>query len=60
MIVQCLTLAPVIALKAEIASDEDKQWLSGVLFHLQRSSSGSREKDILTLSSAVQQYVTTQ
>lgn len=42
---------------AETASDEDKEWLSNALFYLRKPSSGSKEKDILTLSTAIQEYV---
>lgn len=52
---QCLTLAPVVALKAEHTSPEDKEWLAGVLFHLRRPSTGTLEGDILNLSLGIQQ-----
>ncbi|KAI0711232.1 hypothetical protein C8Q76DRAFT_797553 [Earliella scabrosa] len=32
-IISCLTLAPVVALKAEVAPPEYKEWLAGALFH---------------------------
>ena len=52
---QCLTLAPVIALKAETASKEDKEWLAGALFHLRKPLTGSLEGDIKQLSVEIQQ-----
>ncbi|KAI0745044.1 alcohol dehydrogenase IV [Earliella scabrosa] len=56
-ITSCLTLAPVVALKAEVASPEDKEWLAGALFHLRKPSTGSVEGDILKLSLEIQQLV---
>ncbi|OSD01319.1 iron-containing alcohol dehydrogenase [Trametes coccinea BRFM310] len=56
-ITSCLTLAPVVALKAEIASQEDKEWLAGALFYLRKPSTGSLESDILKLSADIQQLV---
>ncbi|KAI0371119.1 iron-containing alcohol dehydrogenase [Pilatotrama ljubarskyi] len=56
-ITSCLTLAPVVALKAETASQEDKEWLAGALFYLRKPSAGSLESDILKLSVDIQQLV---
>ncbi|KAI0331178.1 iron-containing alcohol dehydrogenase [Cubamyces sp. BRFM 1775] len=56
-ITSCLTLAPVVALKAEVASQEDKEWLAGALFHLRKPSTGSLEGDILQLSADIQKLV---
>ncbi|KAI0717292.1 iron-containing alcohol dehydrogenase [Cerioporus squamosus] len=56
-ITSCLTLAPVVALMAETASKEDKEWLAGALFHLRKPSTGSLEGDIKQLSVEIQQLV---
>ncbi|THH00160.1 hypothetical protein EW026_g2322 [Hermanssonia centrifuga] len=56
-ITSCLTLASVVALQAEIATDEDKEWLANSLFYLRQPSSGSVEDDIRTLSTAIQKLV---
>lgn len=53
----CLTLAPVVALQAEIASEENKGWLAGALFHLRKPSSGSDVEDIQLLSAAIQELI---
>jgi len=52
-ITSCLTLAPTIALKARVASEEDKEWLSGALFHLREESTGSLDGDVLKLSGLI-------
>ncbi|KZT04646.1 alcohol dehydrogenase IV [Laetiporus sulphureus 93-53] len=52
-ITSCLTLAPTVALKAQIASQEDKEWLSGTLFHLREQSTGSLDGDVLKLSGLI-------
>jgi len=52
-ITSCLTLAPTVALKADILSPEDKEWLSGALFYLREPSTGSMESDIAKLSSLI-------
>lgn len=54
---QCLTLASVIALKADTATEEDKEWLAGTLFYLRKPSTGSIEGDIKVLSAAVKGWV---
>ena len=51
---QCLTLAPVINMKAEVGSKEDKEWLANALFYLRKPSTGSLEGDIRTLSAEIQ------
>ncbi|GJE95880.1 alcohol dehydrogenase IV [Phanerochaete sordida] len=56
-ITSCLTLAPVVALKAETASREDKEWLANALFYLRIPPSGSIDKDILILSDAIRNLV---
>ncbi|OBZ67195.1 Maleylacetate reductase [Grifola frondosa] len=45
------------ALKAEVASQEDKEWLAGALFHLRQPSTGSLDGDILKLSADIDQLV---
>ncbi|KZT26790.1 alcohol dehydrogenase IV [Neolentinus lepideus HHB14362 ss-1] len=57
-ITSCLTLAPVVALKAETGSQEDKEWLAGALFHLRQPSIGSVEGDVLQLSKSINKLVT--
>lgn len=54
---QCLTLAPVVGFKARTASEEDKEWLAGALFHLRKPSTGSLEGDVLQLSAQIQKCV---
>ncbi|KAI0768744.1 iron-containing alcohol dehydrogenase [Trametes elegans] len=56
-ITSCLTLAPVVGLKAKTASKEDKEWLAGALFHLRKPSTGSLEGDVLQLSAQIQKLV---
>ena len=53
---QCLTLAPTVALKAEIASTEDKESLSQVLFYLRQQSTGAVDADVLKLASLIKEY----
>ncbi|KAG6832619.1 hypothetical protein H0H92_014455 [Tricholoma furcatifolium] len=55
--VQCLTLAPVVALKARTASREDKELLAKALFYLCQPSTGSVEGDVLKLSSLIHELV---
>ena len=56
-ITQCITLAPVVGLKAETASPEDKEWLANALHHLRLPSTGSVDGDIRKLSQEIQQCV---
>ncbi|KAI0081311.1 iron-containing alcohol dehydrogenase [Panus rudis PR-1116 ss-1] len=56
-ITSCLTLAPVVALEAEILSQSDKDWLAGALFHLRQPTTGSVEGDIRKLSGLIQGLV---
>ncbi|KAH9944707.1 iron-containing alcohol dehydrogenase [Amylocystis lapponica] len=56
-ITSCLTLAPTVALKAEIASEEDKRWLSEALFYIREPSTGSVEGDIRKLSADIDSLV---
>jgi hypothetical protein len=50
---QCLTLAPTVNLKAKVASEEDKQWLSGTLHQLKQTPTGSLEGDVVKFSSLI-------
>lgn len=52
---QCLTLSPVVALQAQIASQDDKEHLANALFYLRIPSSGSIDGDVLELSKAIDQ-----
>ncbi|KAI0743394.1 alcohol dehydrogenase IV [Daedaleopsis nitida] len=56
-ITSCLTLAPVVALKAEVASQEDKRWLANALYHIRKPSTGTVEGDVLALSLNIQRLV---
>lgn len=56
-ITSCLTLAPTIALKAEIASQEDKEDLAKALFYLRQPSTGSIDGDVRQLSSLIHRLV---
>ncbi|KAJ7477215.1 alcohol dehydrogenase IV [Mycena galericulata] len=52
-ITSCLTLSPVVALQARIASPEDKECLANALFYLREPSTGSVDGDILKLSELI-------
>ncbi|GLB37499.1 putative alcohol dehydrogenase IV [Lyophyllum shimeji] len=56
-ITSCITLAPTVALKARLASKEDKEHLAKALFYLQQPSTGSLEGDVMRLSSLIQSLV---
>ncbi|THV02331.1 alcohol dehydrogenase IV [Dendrothele bispora CBS 962.96] len=56
-ITSCLTLAPVVNLKAEVASQEDKECLAASLFYLGKPSTGSLEGDVRMLSSLITELV---
>jgi hypothetical protein len=51
-----LTLAPTVALMADIASEDNKRWLSRALFHLHAPSTGDARGDVLKLSALIQGY----
>ncbi|TFK44778.1 alcohol dehydrogenase IV [Crucibulum laeve] len=53
----CITLAPTVALKADIASQEDKEYLAGALFHLRQPSTESLDGDVRLLAKLIQQLV---
>ena len=52
-----MTLSSVVALKAETASDDDKDHLAAALFYLGIPSTGSVNEDILKLSAEIDKYV---
>lgn len=54
---QCLTLAAVVKLQTELASDEDKKYLADALFYLGVPSTGSVNNDILLLSDLLDKSV---
>jgi len=56
-ITTCLTLAPVVRLKAEVASEEEKEWLANAIFYLRKPSTGSKEGDIRRLAEEIQELV---
>lgn len=54
---QCLTLAPTILLKSEVASDDDKRALAEALFYLREPSTGSLNGDVARLATLINEYV---
>ncbi|KAF8638002.1 hypothetical protein AX16_010634 [Volvariella volvacea WC 439] len=56
-ITSCLTLAPTVALKADIASESDKSWLSDALIYLQLPRSNFVEVNVRQLSKAIRELV---
>ncbi|KAJ7229112.1 alcohol dehydrogenase IV [Mycena pura] len=58
-ITSCLTLAPVVALQARIASPEDKACLARALFYLEEPGTGSVDGDVLKLSRLIAGLVET-
>ncbi|KAG2345605.1 alcohol dehydrogenase IV [Suillus weaverae] len=56
-ITSCLTLAPVVNLQAEIASQEDKEYLAEALFYLREPSTGSVDGDVRKLSHMIASLV---
>lgn len=56
-ITSCLTLAPVVALQARVASPEHKKALSRALFYLKIASTGDDEEDIQLLAHAIEHLV---
>jgi len=56
-ITSCLTLAPTVALKAEIASVEDKEYLSQALFYLRQQTTGSIDGNIRKLATLIKELV---
>ncbi|KAG0706128.1 alcohol dehydrogenase IV [Suillus ampliporus] len=56
-ITSCLTLASVVNLQAEIASQEDKECLAEALFYLREPSTGTVDGDVRKLSSMINSLV---
>ncbi|KAK0474841.1 alcohol dehydrogenase IV [Armillaria novae-zelandiae] len=56
-ITSCLTLAPVVAIKAQTESQENKETLAKVLPYLHLESTGSVDTDVLLLSKSIKEYV---
>lgn len=54
---QCLTLAPTVLLKSEVASEEDKRALAAALYQLHEPSTGSIEGDVRRLATLINKYV---
>lgn len=52
-VTSCLTLAAVVALKAETATEEDRAALAHVLFYLREPSTGTAVGDVVRLSSMI-------
>ncbi|KAF8633424.1 hypothetical protein AX17_004595 [Amanita inopinata Kibby_2008] len=52
-ITSCITLAPTVALKADIASQEDKECLAQALFYLREPPTGSLEGDVRRFASLI-------
>lgn len=52
-----MTLSPVVSLKAEIASEEDKAALADALFYLKEPSTNSIEGDVKRLSAMISECV---
>ncbi|KDR75815.1 hypothetical protein GALMADRAFT_68153 [Galerina marginata CBS 339.88] len=56
-ITSCLTLAPTVRLKSEIASEDDKKALEATLFYLREPSTGSLEGDVRRLATLIDNLV---
>ncbi|KAF8743985.1 hypothetical protein AX14_013387 [Amanita brunnescens Koide BX004] len=56
-ITSCLTLASVVDLKAEVASQEDKEYLAQALFYLRTPSTGTVEGDVHQLATMIDELV---
>ncbi|KAF8135704.1 alcohol dehydrogenase IV [Boletus edulis] len=56
-ITSCLTLAPVVTLKADVASPSGKAALAEALFYLREPSTGSVEGDVRRLGSKIDELV---
>lgn len=51
--IQCITLAPVVAIQTELATPEDKEALARGLTASGKSSTGSIDGDIIAFSSEI-------
>ncbi|KIM40170.1 hypothetical protein M413DRAFT_446331 [Hebeloma cylindrosporum] len=58
-ITSCLTLAPTILLKSDIASEDDRRALAEALFYLREPSTGSLNGDVVRLATLINDLVTT-
>jgi alcohol dehydrogenase class IV len=56
-ITSCLTLAPTVLLKSELASEQDKRALATALVHLHEPSTGSVDEDVRRLASLINEFV---
>ncbi|KAF8161165.1 alcohol dehydrogenase IV [Crassisporium funariophilum] len=56
-ITSCLTLAPTVLLKSEIASEADKEALAAALFYLRHPATGSVDGDVRRLASLINELV---
>ncbi|KAF9481548.1 alcohol dehydrogenase IV [Pholiota conissans] len=56
-ITSCLTLAPTVLLKSELASEIDKAALAASLFHLREPSTGSIDGDVRRLATLINELV---
>ncbi|KIM69257.1 hypothetical protein SCLCIDRAFT_104102 [Scleroderma citrinum Foug A] len=56
-ITSCLTLGPVVSLKAETASDKDKAALADALFYLKEPRTNSIKGDVKRLSAMISELV---
>ncbi|KAK7005865.1 alcohol dehydrogenase IV [Favolaschia claudopus] len=52
-VTSCLTLSPIVAVQARLASAEDKKYMESSLFYLGEPSTGSTDGDILKLSALI-------
>lgn len=56
-ITSCLTLAPTVAMKADLGSKRDKEDLADALFYLREPSTGSLEGDVRRLAVLINELV---
>ncbi|KJA29050.1 hypothetical protein HYPSUDRAFT_33570 [Hypholoma sublateritium FD-334 SS-4] len=56
-ITSCLTLAPTVLLKSDVAPEEDKRALAATLYQLHEPSTGSIEGDVRRLASLINNLV---
>ncbi|KXN85376.1 NAD-dependent methanol dehydrogenase [Leucoagaricus sp. SymC.cos] len=56
-ITSCLTLAPAIALQAEVGTQENKEFVAGALKHIGEPSTGTIDGDILKFSSHIERLI---
>ncbi|CAA7259129.1 unnamed protein product [Cyclocybe aegerita] len=56
-ITSCLTLAPTVILKSELAPEEDKNLLAATLFYLHEPSTGSVDGDVRQLAKLINNLV---